>query len=315
MEKKISLDLAQNIYYFHVPAAAHKALFSSVFAIDQLLLILLKDDRIDLHGYCFFDHSLHIVVKCHDKPSLWLEPFLMRYNQWHQSTSGDSGYLFNDLSTRTILVQPKQLPKVIRYLHQLPMLKKIASTASQYLYSSYHEYLKPLPNDLIKDPLVLTLLSPHSGQRIRRYQNYMDQRISHTELRHMLEGNLPFHFAIAEDGFLTRVMTQYELNREEIGHQELNDLWQRCVDTLSRLIHLDESTVLGKSRHHSMPDAHHLLAWLFVNVAKGPTKYAAKWLSVDEETLQLNIRSVQLHHPSSFLRYIIEHWGQQSIAR
>lgn len=92
MEKKISLDQAQQVYYLTIPAVGHQHLFPSVFAIDHIINTLKNDDNIELYGYCLFDDEIHLLLECREKPSLWIDPFLMHFNQWHQNLTGDTGY-------------------------------------------------------------------------------------------------------------------------------------------------------------------------------------------------------------------------------
>mgnify|MGYP006939821162 CR=1 FL=1 len=124
--------------------------------------------------------------------------------------------------------------------------------------------------------------------------------------------NNEFYLAYADASYITRAMADYG---EDTGADIENDhqqLWQACLTALNHVTQLDQKTLMGISRHHNLPEAHYLLAWLFVKVAKGPLYFAAKRLSKDQTTLQLKINSLSLHHPKAYLRYIANFW-QQSI--
>ena len=306
MDTKINLDLPKQIYYIYVPSHAHQSMFSSVFAYDALLETLKQQTTIELIGYCFLPTSLHIVVFSKENPNNWLEPWLMRYNQWHQDTTGASGYLFSDEKKRQVMVQPRNLIKALKYVHDIPVLAKLCSRPDQYLYSSYHDYIRS-QNTGVETNRVLAALSPHSGQRIRRFEDYMLAAPS-KELTALPEGNNDFYYAYADRAYITKAMSLYANGEPNQTEQHLLNLWQDCLAKLGEITQLDTLTLTGVRRHHSLPDAHFLLAWLYIEVAKGPMYIAAKQLGLDEVTLKLNINSIQLHHPDAYLRYIASSW-------
>jgi len=303
MDKKISLDMANQHYYVQVPCSARGPIFSSVFAIDYLLSLLQKQSGIELYGYCFFPDKIHLLLLSETLPSNWLEPCLVQYNQWHQDTSGESGYVFDDENTQLTLIQPKYLGKALHHMHNLPVSNKICSTCDQYLYSSYFDYIGQQNTGINIEP-IMSLLSPHSGQRIRRFLDYMaTPQQNHT--LNIEQGNHDFYLAYADSSYLTRIMSHYQPSPYSQDIEvHFAEVWRNCLFTLQGVTHLENNTLLGISRHHSLPDAHFLLAWLFVEVAGGPVYYASKFLSIDEITLQLKIKSIALHHPKSFLSRI-----------
>lgn len=306
MDKRISLDLANEHYYLIVPANGHQSLFCSVFAYDALIKQLNSISDVSLLGYCLFQDSIHLLIHSATKPSQWIDPWLMEYNQWHQSVTGDSGYLFHDDQKRIILIQPRYLPRTLKYLHSLPVAKKLCNNIDQYLYSSYNGYLETNRHDL-NTQKVLSILSPHNGQRIRRYIDYMHGKA--TEFSQGIESELhDYYEAYADHAYLTRMLSNYgqtDTKKEEFLELEK---WQNCLQAMQQATQLDAQTLLGVRRHSILPDAHFILAWLYVNVAHGPLYLAAKQLGLDEMTLKLNINSVQLHHPEAYLRYISQSW-------
>lgn len=310
MENKINLDLPNQHYYLHVPSHANQALFSSVFAYDALLETLKNQPSIELLGYCLLPNSLNILVFSKTEPSQWLDPWLMSFNQWHQNNSGDSGYLFNDDKKYQLLIQPRFLSKALKCVHNLPLDNKLCSRPDQFLYSSYHDYMGTQATG-VQTNRVLAALSPHNGQRIRRFEDYM---LSAKEQKHnpLTTGTHDFYFAYADRSYITKAMSSYAHNQDLESERKNQLLWQDCLSNLSEITQLDSHTLLGVRRHHSLPDAHFLLAWLYIEVAKGPLFMAAKHLGLDEITLKLNIKSIQLHHPESYLRYIASSWQTSS---
>lgn len=312
MDKKISLDLAQQFYYLHVPANGHQSLFSSVFAYDAMIQQLNSLQSVSLHGYCLFPDGIHLLIQSHDKPSQWLDPWLMQYNQWHQQVSGDSGYLFNDERKQLVLIQPRYLPKTLKFLHELPISKKLSSHIHQYPYSSHAAYLN-IQQSHVNTEHILSILSPHSGQRIRRYEDYMNSDYI-KETTKFTQGNHDYYLAFADQAYITRSLSDYADHGDKQDEENYILMWQSCMQAMEKATELDTHTLMGIRRHSILPDAHFILAWLFVEVAKGPLYLAAKQLGLDEITLRLNIKSVRLHHPEAYLRYIAHSWQSISSA-
>jgi len=302
--------LADQAYYFKITSTADAPIFSSVFAIDYFLQILNKPSTINLYGYCFFPDSLHMLVHSEVPPSQWLENCLVKYNQWHKDISGDSGYLFDDEQTQQVLIQPKNLVKALRHVHNMPVARNLCSTSDQYPYSSYHDYTGE-QNTQVATNLILSMLSHHGGQRGKRFQDYMASSLPEPTPSKL--NNNEFYLAYADSNYITRSMSAYQ-QTDELQDEDHHQLWQECLTALKNATQLDQKTLLGISRHHSLPEAHFLLAWLFVNVAKGPLHFAANRLTKDQATLQLKINSLSLHHPKAYLRYIANFWQQSTIA-
>ncbi|MAA72311.1 MAG: hypothetical protein CL679_11380 [Bermanella sp.] len=311
MDKKISLDLAQQHYYLHISSAQQQSLFSSVFAYDALLSSLETHTDIDLYGYCLFPDGIHLLVLSHKPPSYWLESWLMHYNQWHQDTTGETGYLFDDDHIHQVLIQPKHLCKTLRHIHYLPVEQKKCSSPEQFLYSSYHDYIGTQQTG-VNTETILATLSPHYGQRLRRFYDYM--AIANTEAQSVFcSGNHDYYLAYADAHYLMQARSNYQSKLNETPESEHLLTWQRCIQCLVENNGLDTENWLGRQRHHSLPDAHFLLAWMFTQIAKGPLYIAAKQLNIDETTLTLKINSIHLHHPAKYLRYIERSWKTATV--
>lgn len=311
MDKKISLDLAQQHYYLHIPSAQQQPLFRCVFAYDALLASLEQSTDINLHGYCLFPDGLHLLVFSQKPPSHWLESWLMAYNQWHQNTSNESGYLFDDEHIQQVLIQPKYLCKTLRHIHYLPVQHKLCSSPEQFLYSSYHDYTGSQQTG-VETALILAILSPHYGQRLRRFHDYM--AVANTESSTLFsQGNHDYYLAYADNHYLTQARSSYQTRLNETPESEHLLTWNNCIQNLVNQSQLEAEYWLGQQRHHSLPDAHYLLAWLFTKVANGPLYVAAKQLNIDETTLALKINSIPLHHPAKYLRYIEQSWKTATV--
>lgn len=317
MDKKITLDKSGHCYYLHLPVSGHASLFPNVFAYDVFLDHLYQRSDMHLYGYCLLTDSVHLLFKAELPPSQWLDGVLLGYLQWYQGCTGDSAYLFNDDERKLVLIQPKYLPETLKYIHHIPLIRKLCSQINQYPYTSYEDYLGRRPSRLSKER-ILSLISPHNGQRVRRFDDYMHGQAKVSQ-QYIEEGKDAFYLAYADRHYVTQALSAYnEKSTEEYEHWA-KATWQVCIEQLSSCTGLDHPTLLGIRRHHTLPDAHFLLAWLYVEVAQGPIYMAAKQLGLDEATVRFNIKSIHLHHPDAYLRYLGHsldsvHLSQPSVA-
>lgn len=278
-----------------------------MFAYDALLNTLKMAPGVKLYGYCLFSEHVYLLVYSENKPSSWLETWLMAYNQWNQETTLENVYLFDDENIESVLIQPKYLCKTLRHLHYLPVIMKFCSAPDQYLYSSYFDYVNEQSTGVDTKP-ILSILSPHYGQRLRRFHDYMAV-VNQEPASIFTKGKHDYYLAYADNAYLTQARTSYQNKTQNIPEEEHLRTWQQCIQKLMDIQGFEQAVWLGKARHHSQPDAHFLLAWMFVNVANGPIYIAAKQLGVDEATLKLKINSIHLHHPAKYLRYIQQSWN------
>jgi len=310
MEQRISLDLANHYYYIYLPSNQGQVLFPSVFAYDKWLAQLSKLPHIKIIGYTLFSNNAHLLVHSSVPPSQWLEPFLMEYNNWHQHVTGTSGYLFDDEQQWHALVQPKHLPRMLKWLHYLPVTHKHCSAPQQYVYSSFHDYMAKRQTGVFVDT-VLTTISPHFGQRVRRFFDYMTgdiQDIVHIK-RH------EYYQAFASQRYITQALSAYQLPmNNEYNDEQWHPVWQQCLESLAVFLDLDHNHLLRRSKHHKFVDAHFILAWAFVHAYNGPIYYIAKQLGLDEASIRLNLKSIELHHTPRFLNKVLEHIKSPQVA-
>jgi len=141
MNEKISLDLANHYYLLHLPGTQGQSLFPSVFAYDVFLHQLLAVEGIRVHAYALFPEAAAVLVHSESAPSLWLDRFLLDYNNWYQDVTGYSGFVFDDQHQKQDLIQPRLLPRLVKYVHYIPVKQKLCTAPQQYTYSSFHDYM------------------------------------------------------------------------------------------------------------------------------------------------------------------------------
>lgn len=300
MNDKISLDLANHYYLLCLPGTQGQLLFPSVFAYDVFLHQLENIEGIRIHAYALFPESAVLLVHCGSAPSLWIDRFLLTYNTWYQEVTGYSGFVFDDQHQECQLVQPRLLPRLVKYVHHIPVKQKYCTAPQQYTYSSFHDYMS-VRNTGVEINTVLSTISPHFGQRVRRFFDYMTDTTRDIDTIKTHE----YYHAYADQAYLAKALSQYQSRKHiEYDDSHWHPIWDNCLHQLSELLDIKEGYLTGRSRHHHFVDAHFLMAWCFINCFGGPVYYAAKQLDYDETSIRLNLKGIELHHHAQFLQNI-----------
>ena len=106
-----------------------------------------------LYAYCLMGNHVHILLKPQEET---LEQVLKRiggrYVYWYNTKYCRTGHLFQDRFKSEPVEDNTYFLTVLRYIHQNPIKAGICKKTSDYLYSSYNEYIDrngPLDYDFV----------------------------------------------------------------------------------------------------------------------------------------------------------------------
>ncbi|MCF6466718.1 transposase, partial [Clostridium sp. Cult2] len=118
------------------------------------------EDNYDIYAYCLMDNHVHILIKeKNDNISTAIKRICSSYVYWYNSKYERCGHLFQERFKSEVVNSNGYLLTVLRYIHQNPIKAGIASTISEYKWSSYNEYISE-PN-LVNTDFVLNLFCPN----------------------------------------------------------------------------------------------------------------------------------------------------------
>jgi len=124
-----------------------------VFAGDSLKRIYLeilgvasKAFRIPIFAYCVMDNHFHLVVQnANGQFSRFMKVVQTRYAIRYRLRAGGQGYVFQDRFKSTVIQDDAYLMKAILYVLNNPVRAGIASSATEYAWSSAGEYFGDKP--------------------------------------------------------------------------------------------------------------------------------------------------------------------------
>lgn len=139
-------------------------------------LEILKDckavSEYKLFAYCLMGNHIHILLKV-EKESL--EQIFKRvggkFVYWYNGKYKRAGHLFQDRFKSEPVDDDRYFLTVIRYIHQNPIKANKVKKVSEYVYSSYNEYINPENDQLIDMDFVLDIIDKEEFIRFNNEYN------------------------------------------------------------------------------------------------------------------------------------------------
>ncbi|HQD91321.1 MAG TPA: transposase [Syntrophomonadaceae bacterium] len=94
-----------------------------------------------LYGYCLMDNHMHLLIGESEEIGISIKRITVAYAHWYNSEFARTGHLFENRFLSEPIESDGYLLNVLRYIHQNPVKAKIVERATEYLWSSYHQYL------------------------------------------------------------------------------------------------------------------------------------------------------------------------------
>jgi len=143
---------------------------------NQKYLEILKDckavSEYKLFAYCLMGNHIHLLMKV-EKESL--EQIFKRiggkFVYWYNGKYKRAGHLFQDRFKSEPVDDDRYFLTVIRYIHQNPIKANIVKKVSEYVYSSYNEYINPENDQLTDIDFVLDIIGKEEFIRFNNEYN------------------------------------------------------------------------------------------------------------------------------------------------
>ena len=117
-----------------------------------------KEMGFEIYAYCFMTNHVHIVIKenGYKEVSLIMKRILTKYARWYNIKYKRTGALIANRYKSVPVEIDEYFLHLIRYVHQNPIKAGMVDSLSDYVYSSYNEYLSaPV---LVDTDLVLEMI-------------------------------------------------------------------------------------------------------------------------------------------------------------
>ena len=115
--------------------------------------------RISLWAFCLMDNHFHLLLYDADGfMSQALQVVISAYTLSYNLRHGCEGALLRGRFYSVPVRDTRYILEVQRYIHRNPLVAKMVETSDQYIWSSYHHYLRSIQDKLVDTRPVLTLL-------------------------------------------------------------------------------------------------------------------------------------------------------------
>lgn len=149
--------------------------------------------NIRVSSYCFMPTHYHLLVQTPDANlARCMRHINGVYTQWYNRRYGYEGTLFRGRYKSILIDADSYLLQLVRYIHRNPITAGLVEKLSQYPWSSHKGYIsKAMKWDWLNKDFILSMLSSKSHQRIRRYNQFVNESDSEEINRFFNQKNVP----------------------------------------------------------------------------------------------------------------------------
>lgn len=127
-----------------------------------------------LYAYSFLPNSAHLLIEVGDVPlSKIMQNLSFRYTRYINTKMDREGHLFGG-RFKALLIEPeKYLLSAMRAIHMAPVRAGLATSASDWLWSSDRAYRRGASDNYISRVKLQLMLSPKSADQAGAYERFM----------------------------------------------------------------------------------------------------------------------------------------------
>lgn len=136
-----------------------------------------EKQEIKIIAYCIMDNHAHILMHSHDinEISQYMKKLNGAYGLYYNKTNERVGFVYRNRYQSQFITDIDYLKKCIKYIHMNPVKANIVNDASQYRYSSYHQYIKNSNSKIIDIDLIKTIFK--SEHYLQKFLKLKDEEI------------------------------------------------------------------------------------------------------------------------------------------
>lgn len=142
--------------------------------LDEIVSDALHRFSARLHAYCYMSNHIHLLIQVDEIPlGRVMMCIASRYARSVQSRLGTTGHLFERRHHPILVDVDDYLLTVLRYIHQNPVEAGIASSVSDYAWTSHHVYVGNVAQPWVTTDFVLSLFHHERERAIEAYRNFI----------------------------------------------------------------------------------------------------------------------------------------------
>lgn len=126
--------------------------------------IYLKKHTVSLLCYVLMPNHIHLVARQETPVPIhkFISSLHTSYSMYFNKKYNQTGHLFQDRFKQIIVESDEQFVHLTRYIHQNPLHAGLTKSLGSYFWSSYHEFLRNIPQPLCNKELIAGLLTKNN---------------------------------------------------------------------------------------------------------------------------------------------------------
>lgn len=294
MSRRQRLHVAGGTYYVVQQGNAYHPIFSrseDYTLFERLLATALRRTGARIHGFCWTPEAIHMILQI-DEISVGriMQGLTSRYARSMHRRIGESGHFFRQ-RYKAVLIDPRSyLPKLLNYLHHLPVLQGHCDTPDGSPFTSHSTYQQRNSTPWLTTRTALRLLE---GEPATTYDELMAsapkpsdvaqfQRVGSNDLRVM--GSEEFMASLPRHSRPYRSKTSLE----------------QIIQTVTSRMAVERDLVLSNSRQREFTLVRALIAWYATERGVATLSEVARYLRRDPSTLSMAISRYRVRRPELF---------------
>lgn len=217
-------------------------------AYKSILKRNMLNTKIDILAYCIMDNHTHILMhsKSVEEISQLMHKTNTSYAKLYNKSKKRVGYVFRDRYYSQRILTEEQLLNCIVYIHNNPIKANMISKRSEYLYSSYREYLGKkdiITNESINlifendRDYIKTFKELHNKKNIEDIVDIVDENIGSKEIiqEYLNKYNVKIEEVIINENMFSELLLQLR-HYGGISLREMSKIFNINKDKLNRII-------------------------------------------------------------------------------
>lgn len=289
MSRLQRLHVPGGTYYVVQHGSPRQPLFShpdDYALLERLLAVTLSRSGARIHAYCWTPQAMHLAVQIAEVPvGRIMQGITSRYARSVHQQAGDSGHFFRQ-RYRAVLIDPDAyLPKLLHYIHHVPVFAGLTRHASEHPFSSHHAYAGSRAVPWLTTRTVL-----QSGTA---YTQLMSQSLESRDLDLFRRAGSSSLRVIGSQEFLARLPRRSQPYRTRTSLDQI-------IHTVTCRLGVEREQVLSSSRQRELALARALIAWYAMERRVATLTEVARRLNRDPSTLSVAISRYRTCRPELF---------------
>lgn len=217
-------------------------------AYKSILKKNILDTKINILAYCIMDNHAHILIHSRsiEEISQLMHKTNTSYARLYNKVKRRVGYVFRDRYYSQMILTEQQLFNCIVYIHNNPIKANMISKSSEYIYSSYNEYLGK--KDMITNESI-NLVFGNNKNHIEIFKNFhdkdniedivdiVDENIESKEIiqKYLDKYNVKIEEVIINENMFSELLLQLR-HYGGISLREMSKIFNINKDKLNRII-------------------------------------------------------------------------------